>query len=63
MAFLNSKRTSEDFRELLMMTVIAVMTVEEHIFRRAAGRGSNLQFVEFTECRMLLASAVVTGLN
>ena len=63
MAFLNSKGTSEGFRELLMMTVIAVMTLEGHFFWRAAGRGSNLQFVEFNECRMLFTSAVVTGLN
>ena len=59
MAFLNSKGTFEDFRELLMMTVIALMTIEEHFFRR----GSNLQFVEFNECRLLFTSTVVTGLN
>ena len=46
-----------------MMTMIALMTIEEHFFRRAAGRGSNLQFVEFNECRMLFTSTVVTGLN
>ena len=63
MAFLNSKGTCEDFRELLMMPVITLMTIEEHFFRRAAGRGSNLQFVEFNECRMLFTSTVVTGLN
>ena len=46
-----------------MMTVIAVMTTEEHFFRRVPGKGSNLQFVEFNECKMLFPSAVVTGLN
>ena len=46
-----------------MMTVIALTTTEEHFFRRTAGRGSNLQFVEFNECRMLFTSTVVTGLN
>ena len=63
MAFLNSKGTCEDFKELLMMTVIALTTTVEHFFRRTAGRGSNLQFVEFNECRMLFTSTVVTGLN
>ena len=46
-----------------MMTAIAVTTIEDHFFRKAAGRGSNLQFVEFNECRTLFTSAVVTGLN
>ena len=63
MAFLNSKGTCEDFRELLMMTVIALMTIEEHFFKRTAGRRFNLQFIEFNESRMLFTSTVLTGLN
>ena len=39
-----------------MMTVIALMTIKEHFFRKAAGRGSNLQFDEFNECRILFTS-------
>ena len=63
MAFSNSMGTSEDFRELLMMTVIAEMTLEEDFFRRAARRRSNLQFVKFNECIVLFTSAVETGLS